>query len=120
MMHKSGIYMYIDCVYGWYIHVYHNQYTCIYHPYTQSIYMYIHVYTTLMHHQYTSIYQPYTQSIYRVVYTCILIVYMGGIYRYIDCVYGLYIHVYYLCIRVVYTCILIVYMGGICMCDQVY
>ena len=40
----------------------HNQYTCIYHPCTQSIYIYIpliyiiniHVYTTLIHHQYTS------------------------------------------------------------------
>ena len=49
------------------------------------------------------------------VYTCILIVYKGGIYMYIDGVYGLYLHVYWWCIRVVYTCILIVYMGGIYM-----
>ena len=44
------------------------------------------------------------------VYTCLLIVYMGGIYMYIDCVY-----------EVIYTCMLILYMGGIYMyIDCVY
>jgi len=43
-------------------------------------------------------------------YACILIVYMGAIYMYIDCVNG-----------VVCTCILILYMGAIYMyIDRVY
>ena len=41
----------------------------------------------------------YIDCVYEVVYTFILMVYMGGIYMYIDCVY-----------EVVYTCILIVSM----------
>ena len=41
----------------------------------------------------------YIDCVYEVVYTFILIVYMGGIYVYMDCVY-----------EVVYTFILIVYM----------
>ena len=48
-------------------------------------------------------------------YTCILMVYMGGIYMYIDCEYGCYIHVYSWCIWELYTCILIVYLGVIYM-----
>jgi len=45
-----------------------------------------------------------------VIYTCILIVCIGGIYMYVDCVYG-----------VVYTCILIVYRGAMYMhIDYVY
>jgi len=53
--------------------------------------------------------------------TCIMIVYMGTIYMYIDSVYGCYIHVYWWCIWVLYTCILIVYMGVVDMCiDCVY
>ena len=75
----------------------HNQYTCIYHPYTQSIYMYIppvctiniHVYTTLIHNQYTCIYHPCTQSIY----------------MYIAPIYTMNIHVYTTLIHNQYTCI---------------
>jgi hypothetical protein len=85
IVHKGGIYMFIDCTYGWYIHVY---WLCIW----GSIYMYVDcVYGWYIHAYWLCIW---------VVYTCILIVYMGGIYMYIDCVY-----------EVVYTCILIVYIG---------
>jgi hypothetical protein len=45
----------------------------------------------------------------------ILIVYMGSICMYIDCVYGCNIHVYWLYILVLYTCILMMYMGAIYM-----
>ena len=46
-----------------------------------------------------------------VLYTCILMVYMGAIYMYIYCAYGCYIHVYWLCVWVLCTCILMVYMA---------
>jgi hypothetical protein len=32
--------------------------------------------------------------VYMVLYTCILIAYMGVIYMSFDCVYGCYLHVY--------------------------
>jgi hypothetical protein len=54
-------------------------------------------------------------------YACILMVCMGAIYMYIDGVYGCYIHVYWLCIWVLYTRILMVYISVIYMyIDCVY
>ena len=76
--------MYIDCVYGCYIRVY---WLCIW--------CYIHVYWLRIW----------------VLYTCILIAYMGAIYMSFDCVYGCYLHVYRWCVWVLHTYIFIVYMG---------
>jgi len=39
-------------------------------------------------------------------------VYMGGIYMYVDVVYACLMHVYSLCIWVISTCTLMVYMGA--------
>jgi len=41
-----------------------------------------------------------------------MIVYMGVIYMYVDCVCGYYKPVYWLYICVLYACILIVYMSA--------
>jgi hypothetical protein len=86
MVCMSAIYMYNDGVHGCYaciLMMYMGAYTCTYHPYTQSIYMHIapiytiniHVYSTQIHNRYI----VYWLCIW-VVCTCILIVHMGGIF----------------------------------------
>jgi hypothetical protein len=66
-MYIGALCMYIDCVFGRYIHVY---LLCI-----------LVLYACIL-------------IVYMVLCICIWIVYMGAIYMYIDGAYGLYIHFY--------------------------
>ena len=69
IVYISALCMYIDGVYGCYIHAY---LLCIWELYTYILIVYIGAYF----------------------YACILMVCIGVIYMYIDGVYGCYLHVY--------------------------
>ena len=77
-MYIGALCMYIDCVFGCYIHVY---LLCILVLYACILIVYLVLCTCIL-------------IVYLVLCTCILIVYMGAIYMYIDGAYGRYIHVY--------------------------
>ena len=88
--------MYIPPLYTININVHttliHHQFTCIYHPYTQSIYMYIC--------------HPYTQLIYMYIpplYTINIDVHTTRIYNQYTCIYGIHIHNQNTCIYHPYT-----------------
>jgi hypothetical protein len=119
---KYVINMYIDCVYGCYVHIYwlciwvgcyvHVCWLCIWVPYICILI--VHMGAMYMHID--CVYRCYIyvcRLCKWVLYTCILIVYMGAMYMYIDSVYGCHIHVYWLCIWVLFTLILIVYMHAL-------
>jgi hypothetical protein len=73
--------MYIDCVYGCYVHVY---WLCIWVEDTRILIVYIGAICM------------YIDFVYRGY--ILFIMYIGALCMYIDCVFGCYIHVYLLCI----------------------
>ena len=79
------------------MHIQH-QHTCICHPYTPLLYMYIapiytiniYVHSTNIHNQYTCIYHPYIQSIY---------MHISSIYTINIYAHSTHIHNKYTCIQ---------------------
>ena len=90
----GGIYMYIDSVYGSYVHV---CWLCIRVLCKCKLMVYMGaMYIDCVYGCYIHVCWLYICVLFR----CILLVYMGFIYTSVDCEYGCYIHVYWWCIWV--------------------